>query len=167
MNEETIDDIPISKIINSIYDLINDKKEINNLDLNQLKDELGESIINNLDVKSKNALVTIKYKDEEIPQVSKIFEFEDTNGTKEYYKIYTKEYFEKIVNKYKIKDAMIIYNNKLIEDLSFEKCLEMMNVENFKVIERKIINFEEIFKQVDKNEDKIILNNLSQNYYYY
>ena len=167
MNEEVIDDIPISKIINSIYDLINDKKEINNLDLNQLKDELGESIINNLDVKSKNVLVTIKYKGEEIPQVSKIFEFEDINGIKEYYKIYTKEYFEKIVNKYKIKDAMIIYNNKLIEDLSFEKCLEMMNVENFKVIERKIINFEEIFKQVDKNEDKIILSHLSLNYNYY
>jgi hypothetical protein len=79
MNEEVIYDIPISKIINSIYDLINDKKEINNLDLNQLKDELGESIINNLDVESKNALVTIKYKGEEIPQVSKIFEFEDIN----------------------------------------------------------------------------------------
>ena len=66
-----------------------------------------------------------------------------------------------------MKDAMIIYNNKLIEDLNFEKCLDMMNIENFKVIERKIINFEEIFKQVDKNEDKIILNNLPQNYYYY
>ena len=66
-----------------------------------------------------------------------------------------------------MKDAIIIYNNKLIEDLNFEKCLDMMNIENFKVIERKIINFEEIFKQVDKNEDKIILNNLSQNYYYY
>ena len=167
MNEEAIDEIPISKIINSIYDLINDKKEKNNLDLNQLKDELGESLINNLDVESKNALVTIKYKGEEIPQVSKIFEFEDINGIKEYYKIYTKKYFEKIVNKYKIKDAMIIYNNKLIEDLNFEKCIEMMNVENFKVIERKIINFEEIFKQVDKKEDKIILSNLSPNYNYY
>ena len=167
MNEEAIDEIPISKIINSIYDLINDKKEKNNLDLNQLKDELGESLINNLDVESKNALVTIKYKGEEIPQVSKIFEFEDINGIKEYYKIYTKKYFEKIVNKYKIKDAMIIYNNKLIEDLNFEKCIEMMNVENFKVIERKIINFEEIFKQADKNEEKIILSNLSKNYNYY
>ena len=62
MNEEAIDEIPISKIINSIYDLINDKKEKNNLELNQLKDELGESLINNLDVESKNALVTIKYK---------------------------------------------------------------------------------------------------------
>ena len=167
MNEETIDNIPISKIITSIYDLINDKKEINNLDLNQLKDVLSESLINNLDVKSKNVLVTIKYKEKELPHVSKIFEFENVNGIKEYYKIYTKEYFEKIVKKYKIKDVMIIYNNKLIEDLNFEKCLEMMNVENFKVIERKIINFEEIFKQADKNEEKIILSNLSKNYNYY
>ena len=77
--------------------MINDKKEINNLDLNQLKDELGESLINNLDVKSKNALVIIKYKSEEIPLVSTIFEFENINGIKEYYKIYTKEYFEKLL----------------------------------------------------------------------
>jgi len=168
INEEMIENISIKKIIDLIYNLLN-QYGVDKIDLFKLKDELPPSIINKLHVHLIESLVFIEYNGQDIPQKSKIFEFEDINGKKEFYRIYTEEFFNSIVNKYKIKNILIIANGIIREDFDFQKCLNDCNIEQFKVVEKKEIDYKIIFTQDSDEKDKCkkTWNKLSVNYNYY
>ena len=166
--EEKIENTSITKILDLIYNLYN-TKDLNNINLFELKDKLPIDLINKLNVFVKDFMIFIYYNNMEIPTKSKIFEFEETNGNKKKYRIYTENFFEEIVNKYKITNIVIIYNNIIREDLDFQKCLDMDNIEYFKVMEKKEVNYQNIFTHSEDNENKYSMpyKIFSNNYNYY
>ena len=170
--EETFENVPLTKIINSIFRLVNKERE-SNIDIYKLKDELPFNLLNNLNVFVKDFIVNIEYKGVPFPKKSKIFEFEDANGKKKYYRIYTENFFEEVANKYKLKSKLFICEGKIREDLNFQGCLTILDKELFKVVEKKEIDYKIFFKKVDEKKEKdkfnqnITWNKLTTNCNYY
>ena len=158
--EETIENIPISELFKIIYqniDYLHDGDNI--LDAKIIKGKLPETLINNLVAVKDDFYVTLKYKNEVIPQEAKIFEFEDKSRIKNYYKIYTKKYYELILKKHGIINPIIIFNNNVLKS-NFDDIVENTKIKGwelsfFKIVEQKTIDYKKlVFDEVENEKNK-------------
>ena len=166
--EEEFEGVPISKITDAIFKM-KLKEGINHLGGDITKEELPQNLIQDLIVKVHNFDITIEYKNRVIPTNSKIFEFEDKNGVKKYYKIYSNEYFNSILKLYGIAKPNFLLANKSDKDLSFDECLSLrfINYEYFKVREKIDIDYKKMFETANNIKNINIGNFFSKNFNYY
>ena len=158
--EETIEGIPISKIFDIIFanfELFKDGD--NRLNFKNIKGKLPDTLINELIVVKNDFYSNIKYKNENIPQEPKLFEFKGKNGIKKYYRIYTKKYFESILKKYEIINPVVIFNNRVsklnFDELTKNAGLKGWNYSFYKIVEEKVIDYKKlVFDDIEIEKQK-------------
>ena len=172
---EKIENIQIKDIINIFYS--NNPETIffrnNCFYINSQSEEaktlgLSKDLCNKLCGIKSYAFFKIKYNEEDIPGFFKIVEIEDSNGEKERYYIYRYQYCEKLINEEKkFKNPFIIVGQKIF-DFSQLKYIFLGTTEKFKIIDKEIINYKNIFEK----KEVINVNNItglcySENFNYY
>lgn len=120
---EIIENIQIKDIINIFYSMNPDtiKSKDNKLYINPFSEEaktlkLSEDLCNKLYGIRGYTSIKIKYKDEEIPNFSKIIEIENSNGEKEIHKIFRYQYCKNLItNEKKFKNPFIIDDQNILD----------------------------------------------------
>ncbi len=158
--EETIEGIPISQIFDIIFANFESFKDGDNrLNFKNIKEKLPDTLINELIVVKNGFYSNVKYKNENIPQEQKLFEFKGKNGIKKYYRIYTKKYFESILKKYEIINPVVIFNNRVFklnfDELTKNAGLKGWNYSFYKIVEEKVIDYKKlVFDDIEIEKKK-------------
>ena len=171
--EETIEGIPITKIISSIYsNQIHFKSGNNKLDTKILKEEFPKTLIDNLVIYLGEIYIDIIYKGEVIPQNPRIFEIEDKDKNRKFYKIYTKQYYELIIKKNGIINPMMIIDDRVFKS-DFDKIDDYcqfpgLDTYSFKIVEDKKIDYKKVvFEEVTNEKTKKTGEYYSKNFHHY
>ena len=171
IKEESINNIPISKII-SLFDLIYDEMSETNKNINMIKidyetigrkNNIPKELCDNLVWMINGFSIKIKYKEKIIiPCNYKNIEFV-TNS--EVYKVYTKEFVDNLIKKFLIENPLILANNIVYDYSKFEEIFKDEYVQSFKIIDEKPIDYKHYF---DLKENETMLGiDYSRNFEYY